>query len=133
MRGFEAPALSPGADLFLVSETMRRHSTFLMLRALDLTLEIAAASGSVAAFTERYYRETGDWRMARLEHKIRPTSPEYPKRAMYYNGSSFEIVPVALAILQLCDGELNESLIEAANFGRDCDTIATIVGCLGGA
>jgi ADP-ribosylglycohydrolase len=29
--------------------------------------------------------------------------------------------------------ELNRSLIEAANFGRDCDTIATIVGCLGGA
>jgi ADP-ribosylglycohydrolase len=55
---------------------------------------------------------------------------------MYYSGSSIEIIPVALALLKFVQEDLNRCLCDAANFGRDCDTIATIAtiaGCLGGA
>jgi ADP-ribosylglycohydrolase len=128
-----AAAFSPGAELDEVLAVMQRCTSFLMRRALDLTMEIVEASGSIAAFTEAYYRQMIDWRMPRPEYKIKPVADGYPRRAMYYSGSSYEIIPVALAILRLCEGDVNSSLIEAANFGRDCDTIATIVGCLGGA
>ena len=37
-----------------------------------------------------------------------------------------------MAILRLCRDDVNESMIEAASFGRDCDTTA-IAGALHGA
>ena len=40
---------------------------------------------------------------------------------------------MAFALFDFRDGEANDAMIEGANFGRDCDTIATIAGCLGGA
>ena len=44
-----------------------------------------------------------------------------------------ELVPITMAILYLCRGDVNRSMIEAASFGRDCDTTASMAGCLTGA
>lgn len=44
-----------------------------------------------------------------------------------------EVVPAALGIVYLAGDSVKTALIEAANFGRDCDTIASAVGgILGG-
>lgn len=44
-----------------------------------------------------------------------------------------EAVPVALAIFYIEKGEPKNVIIEAANFGRDCDTIAGMAGGIAGA
>jgi hypothetical protein len=101
-----AVAFTPGAELDYVLEVVLRRSSYLMCRALDLTMEIAKASGSIGAFTEAYYRQNTDWRMPCPEYKLKPVPDGYPRREMYYSGSSYEIVPVALAILYLREGEI---------------------------
>jgi hypothetical protein len=44
-----------------------------------------------------------------------------------------ETVPVTLALFRLADGDPNQAIVMGANFGRDADTIATMVGGLAGA
>jgi ADP-ribosylglycohydrolase len=44
-----------------------------------------------------------------------------------------ETVPVTLALFRLAEGDPNRAIVMGANFGRDADTIATMVGGLAGA
>jgi ADP-ribosylglycohydrolase len=44
-----------------------------------------------------------------------------------------ETVPVTLALFLLADGDPAQSVLYAANFGRDADTIASMAGALAGA
>jgi ADP-ribosylglycohydrolase len=44
-----------------------------------------------------------------------------------------ETVPVTLALFLLADGDPAQSVLHAANFGRDADTIASMTGALAGA
>jgi ADP-ribosylglycohydrolase len=128
-----AAAISPDATLDGVLGAMTQHADYLMGRAIKLTLELASASRSLLEFTEQYYEHLADWRMAQPAHRLRPVPEGYPSRARFYSGSSLELVPVSLALLKLCSGDVEQSLVEAANFGRDCDTIASIVGSIAGA
>jgi ADP-ribosylglycohydrolase len=128
-----AAACLPTATPQTVQQAIIDNSTFHMQRAIELTMDAAAPCSSTEEFTERYYIEFTDWTMPRPPHKVKTVPPPYPQRNRYYSGSSFEIIPVALALLNFCDWDVNRSIIAAANFGRDCDTIATIAGGLAGA
>lgn len=44
-----------------------------------------------------------------------------------------ELIPATLGIIYIEGSDLQKALVEAANFGRDCDSIATSVGSLLGA
>ena len=46
---------------------------------------------------------------------------------------SRETVPLALALLSLAEGDVEQSVIYAANLGRDADTIASMCGAIAGA
>ena len=46
--------------------------------------------------------------------------------------TSREVLPAVTGLL-LCGHDPNRALIEAASFGRDTDTIASVLGCLVGA
>lgn len=128
-----AAAFSPDATPQTIIDTMIHQSTFKMQRAIELTLELAARCDSAEAFTEQYYEQFTDWVMPRPPQKVKTVPDGYPQRNRYYSGSSFEIIPVTLALLNYHNWEVNRSIIAGANFGRDCDTIATIAGCLAGA
>jgi hypothetical protein len=128
-----AAAFFPGVTLETIVEEIVQQSTFLMIRAIDLAIDSAERAGEVASFTELYYQELTDWRMARPLNHLKEIPPGLPRRAMYYSGSSIEIIPVALSLLKFAQDDLNRCLSDAANFKRDCDTIATIAGCSGGA
>ncbi len=49
------------------------------------------------------------------------------------SGSGIEIVPVTMAMLHLCKGDVNECLIEGASLGHDCEPNARAMGCVAGA
>ena len=85
-----------------------------------------------------------DWRSAlpRVRAAIAPydTAPEVfrdrgngsddwnPSR-----GHSIEEVPVALALMVICDGDFESSVFSSSNYGRDCDSIAGMAGSVLGA
>jgi ADP-ribosylglycohydrolase len=121
-----AAAFLPGVTIGHVLEVMQKHSSYLMRRAIELTMDLATSSDSVDAFAARYYEKMLDW-----------SWPSPPGQAWnkdhFFSGNTIELVPITMAILYLCHGDANQSMIEAASFGRDCDTTASMAGCITGA
>jgi len=128
-----AAACAPDASPQSVIEAIHQHSTYLMQRAIDLTLDLAARCATPEQFTEQYYAEFADWSMPRPPRKLNDIPGQYPQRARYYSGSSFEIIPVALAMLNYVGWDVDQAVVACSNVGRDCDTMATIAGNLAGA
>jgi len=121
-----AAAFLPGATVESVIETMTVHSSYLMRRAIDLTMDLARASRTVDAFAEKYYATMLDWSW--------PWPPNEPwDKTHFFSGNTIELVPITMGILHLCEGDVNRSMIEAASFGRDCDTTASMAGAIAGA
>ena len=46
---------------------------------------------------------------------------------------TIEELPVALGMLLVADGDYRHAVLGAVNYGRDCDSIATMAGALAGA
>jgi ADP-ribosylglycohydrolase len=121
-----AAAFLPNATVESVLETMTRYSSYYIRRGIELTMDLARASHSVDEFAEKYYARMLDWSW--------PIPPgETWNKERYFSGNSIELVPITMAILHLCDGDVNQSMIEAASFGRDCDTTASMAGSIAGA
>jgi ADP-ribosylglycohydrolase len=121
-----AAAFTPGVTIEHVLEVMHAHSSTLMRRAIELTMDLARASETVDEFAERYYAKMLDWSW--------PTPPGQAwDKEHFFSGNTIELVPITMAILHLCQGDVDQSMIEAASFGRDCDTTASMAGCIAGA
>ena len=56
-----------------------------------------------------------------------------PPEGFYDTAEPRETVPAAFGLLALADGRFRESVVYAANFGRDADTLASIAGSIAGA
>jgi ADP-ribosylglycohydrolase len=112
-----AAALHPAATVTSVLEAavayLPPQSAYIMRDAIETTLTVAREVGNYEAFREKYYTE-------RL----------LPGIAM---PDSRETVPVALSLFYLADGDPERAIVYGANFGRDADTIASMVGALAGA
>ena len=90
--------------------------------ALDLVRKAEAAKSTtrerVAAFTESFYETLLDWWS---RPRLRWDKTHFP------NGTSVESVSIVMVLLYLCRGQVNDCLVEAANFGRDADSIANFM------
>ena len=80
-------------------------------QAIAEALDLAAETDSYELFRERYYAN-------------------YQRTVL---ADSMETIPATLAILTLAEGDPVRSITWSANFGRDADTIATMVGSIVGA
>lgn len=118
-----AEAFLPSATVGSVLDTMTAKSVGVIRRAIELTMDLALRSKSVDHFAERYYASMLDW-----SWPSRTWDKEY-----FFSGNSIELIPITMALLYLCDGHVNRSMIEAASFGRDCDTTASMAGAIAGA
>jgi ADP-ribosylglycohydrolase len=120
-----AAAFLPDATVETVLATMTKYSSEFMRRAIELTMDLATTSDSVDDFAEKYYAKMLDWSW--------PSPPGHAwNKDRFFSGNTVELVPITMAILHLCDGDVNESIIEAASFGRDCDTTASLAGSIAG-
>jgi ADP-ribosylglycohydrolase len=119
----QAEALNREATVDSIIGAMYDNSSAFMRRAYDLTMDLARTSDTVDSFAAKFYGKMLDW--------------SWPQRKWtsehHFSGNAHEFVPVVMAILWLCKGDVNECVIEGASFGRDCDTIAAVVGGLAGA
>lgn len=128
-----AAALAPGATPARIVEAMIEHSSFLMKRGFELALDVAAKVRNADEFTERYTELYADWSFPRPPRKIVGVPKDRPLRCKYYSGDSHELLPVTVALLNHCDWDPDASIIENANYGRDCDSTASMAGALAGA
>lgn len=123
-----AEAVTPNATIESVIATMVEHSTGLATRAIDLAMGFAEDAESVKMLVDMLYEHFLDWRWPAVQWD----------REKYYKGevfsaSTFETVPVAVAILTHCERNVNRSIVEGINYGRDSDAVATVAGSLAGA
>lgn len=121
-----ATAFQPDATTADIVTEMMDQASGPVFRAIDITMAKARNSSSVDEFAESYYDDMLDWRSV-IEWD----------RERYLNGenhsfSPLEIVPVVMAILELTEGHPNQAIIEGASFGRQADTIASLIGGLAG-
>lgn len=123
-----AAAFEHDATVQSVIETMMEQTNSILFRAMDLTLEIVDRSKTAEEFVEIFYEEQLDWRWPAVEW-----GSERYHEGKVFSADALESVPVAMAILSLCDGTVNESIVEGTNFGRDSDAIATLTGSIAGA
>lgn len=121
-----AAAFVPGATLESVLEVMRSYSSALMQRAIYRTMKLARACKTVDEFAEKYYATM-------LDYTWVSNPGESNERDRFFSGNTIELVPITMAILHLTAGDTNQAMIEAASFGRDCDTTAGMAGSITGA
>jgi len=126
MAAGQAVAVVPGATVDEVLVAMQEHSTFAVRRLIDAAADLADRSCSVEDLVDRFYATMLD-----LSFPTPPGEPWDAQRSVA--PTSREVLPIVCALLQVCGGEVNRCLAEGAGFGRDADTIASVLGCLAGA
>jgi ADP-ribosylglycohydrolase len=126
MAAAQAVAVVPGAHAQDVIAAMLEHSTFAVRRLVARGKALAETCGSADEIAERFY--------ATMLDPSFPTPPGEgydPQRSVA--PTSHEVVPAVTALLLHCEGAADRCLVEGASFGRDADTIASVLGCLAGA
>ena len=110
-----AAAFEPGATVETVVDAATRYllpvSAAELKRTVAAALDLADERGSYELFRESYY--------ARFQRTVL--------------ADAMETIPATLAILRLSGGDPERAIMWSANFGRDADTIATMVGSVTGA
>lgn len=123
-----AEAISPEATIDSTIATMLHQSTGTVHRAIDIGIGMAEAADSSEALVEELYERLLDWRWPPVQWDRR----KYETGELM-SASTLETLPVAVAFLVFCGGDVNRSIVAGVNYGRDSDAIATITGSIAGA
>ena len=122
-----AAAFAPNATVDGVIDAALSCGSFLIRRFVSLAIDLAKETRDIDAFTKQFYESL------LYRHSPQPPHKGEWKHDHFFSGSSLEMVPAALALFYLCDGDVNRCIIEGANFGRDNDTIASVAANIAGA
>jgi ADP-ribosylglycohydrolase len=110
-----AEAMKPEATVDSVIEAstayLHKKSSKIMIDRIKETLELAKEVNDYKLFREKFYE----------------------KYLYYVTCDSRETVPCTIALFYLAKGDPVKSILYGVNFGRDADTIGTMVGALAGA
>lgn len=110
-----AEAMKPDATVDSIIEASTKYlhqkSAAQFIKKVEKALNLAKETNDYELFREKYY-----------ETELR-----------FSECDSLETVPAALAMFYLANGDAQNSIIYAANFGRDTDTLATMAGSIAGA
>ncbi len=89
-------------------------------------------------------KEFNDWQSAVTSGRVRAAIAPFDTVGAKYRQpdmgaklpsrtKSIEELPVALAMLQITDGDVRETILAGTNYGRDADSIASMGGAIAGA
>lgn len=123
-----AEAVSPDATIDSVVATMLDQSTGVVHRAIDIGLGFAEDADDPEDLVETLYDRFLDWRWPAVQW-----DREKYESGELMSASTLETLPAAVAVLALCEGDVNQSIVEGVNYGRDSDAVATVTGSLAGA
>jgi ADP-ribosylglycohydrolase len=125
-----AAAFTPGATPATMVQAALAESEPEMRGRLARAVELASSAGSESAFVDAAYRELlVEWPHGHRMMQLRGTTAP-PGRA--WGVDVREVVPVALGLFLLHGGAPERVIPACVNFGRDCDSIASIGGQLSG-
>jgi ADP-ribosylglycohydrolase len=124
--GFAA-AFAPGACVESVLKALEERGTQEVRRLVAMAMDLAHDSGGIVdRFVERFY--------ATMLDRSFPVPPgEEWDKDRSPSPTSREVLPAVVGIFYLCEGDAHRCIVEGASFGRDADTIASVVGGLAGA
>jgi ADP-ribosylglycohydrolase len=94
---------------------------------IDAGVRLARSAGGYEAFRKMFY----DTMLLPWPQKGLLGSK--PPEGFYDTAEPRETVPAVFGLLVLAEGRFRESVVYATNFGRDADTIASIIGSIAGA
>lgn len=126
-----AAAMAPNASVESVLDaalqTLPHRDTSPLTAALKRAIELAAKVPNTDVLTAHYYDEL-----------LRPfmqrgASPIADDDELSPSVDPLEAVPIALGMFAAGKGDYRTAVLGAANFGRDCDTIACMTGYICGA
>lgn len=122
-----ARACSPNATSCDVLETIHEHASDPLIRRIELSIRVAEESATVDAFVEEFYSDLLDWTWPAVDWSV-----EKYQKGRVFSSNSLESLAAVVGILVLHGDDPNRAIVEAASFGRDCDAIGSIVGCIVG-
>ena len=123
-----AEAMKPNATLGSIVQAAMDYTDELNRRHIEKAINLAKKHTDPFKFTPFAYKKLlVNWYM--WPH---PLDPEKEKKRSF-SADPLEVVPLALSFFYIAEGDPKMSIIGAANFGRDCDTIAGIAGSIAGA
>lgn len=126
-----------------VAEAFRPKATVASIVAMALDVAKDGTHAAIAAVIARA-RDYRDWREAigPLRDAMRPYDGAADIFRDRGNGTDdwqpsrergIEELPLALAFLVVADGDFEQAVCGGANYGRDCDSIASMAGAIAGA
>jgi ADP-ribosylglycohydrolase len=124
-----AEAFSPAAsvDSILEASTAYLDRDSEMRDLIRRAVELARSTGDYIRFRAEFYRTM-------LWERPQGVSTEAAAPEGYYDiAEPRETVPTCLALVALANGRARDAIIFSANFGRDADTIGSMVGGIVGA
>lgn len=112
--------------------------------AAGVAVAMTGASSDEIILTARQYIPDDSWLGRRFDQAIKVVanagcdlwkawSPLHLQLRAEYRASNAEAIPEVFALLKLTQGEFVDGVLAGANFGRDSDTLAALIGALSGA
>jgi ADP-ribosylglycohydrolase len=114
-------------DSILEASTAYLDAASEMRDLITSALDLARRTGEYTRFRAEFYRSM-------LWQRPQGLGSEHAAPDGYYDiAEPRETIPTVLALVSLAGGRAREAIIYAANFGRDADTIGSMVGGIVGA
>ena len=109
--------------------TVREH----LARAIEVASRFDDPYEAVPALYEEIAVDDGLHRMIEHQARMGQREDEPGPEQISVSGSPLEMVGIALASFHMGNGDATKAMLGAANFGRDCDGMASIAGAITGA
>lgn len=129
-----AEAMRPNATVCGVIEAVLKHipnsDTTPLIERIETSLRLADDAGDTEELTDLYYERMN----VKWVKRSRQAYGAYREDGRFSaSADPLESVPCVLGMFYKCNGVYTDTIIAAANYGRDCDTMACIAGYIAGA
>ncbi|MEV0965121.1 ADP-ribosylglycohydrolase family protein [Streptomyces sp. NPDC049910] len=123
-----AAACTPGASPESVIETCLSLAKDGTRSAIEAVAEVASRHGDFEPALRPLREAVAPFDTVGPDYRAPSLAARRPSRL-----HSVEELPVALGMLLIGDGDYRRTVLGSVNYGRDCDSIATMAGALAGA
>jgi ADP-ribosylglycohydrolase len=126
-----AEAMKPDATVEGIVEASIEHlpnrDTSPIYGAVQQAIEWADQTADTEELTALYYEK------GLVSFAIRHPRPRTSVERLSWSVDPLESIPCVIAMFYKTNGDYEDAVVAAANFGRDCDTIACMTGYIAGA
>ncbi|MGW2561321.1 ADP-ribosylglycohydrolase family protein [Streptomyces sp. NPDC001514] len=123
-----AAACTPGATPATVVDACLAHAKDGTRSAIEAVAEVAARHGDFESALAPLRAAVAPFDTVGPDYRAPSLAARRPSRL-----HAIEELPIALGMLLVGDGDYRRTVLGSVNYGRDCDSIATMSGAIAGA